>query len=128
MEKFESPESIPPTREAVVDALKNRNLEDPEVKALINAYAEAREKEANEHGGQYAPQEVVIHMCQIYFDSEKYRDYAIESLIEMMKALSGPQGALVDGKLVTVDDGTMVHEEMIERIGALLNQMLRDTK
>jgi|SRR3989338_9042501 len=79
---FESVENIPPTREVVVEALKNKGIDDTEVLELLLAYVVAQEEITDMLGGENKHEEVAIHMAEIYFDAN-YREYAVESLTEM---------------------------------------------
>ncbi len=82
MEKFESMENIPPTREMAVEMLANRGIDDQEVKDVLIAYAKCQEETTDLIDGEYPHEEVALHMAQVYFDAN-YREYALECLDEL---------------------------------------------
>ena len=91
---FEGPMSdpIPPeesepnllTREEMVNALKDRGIEDPEVKESLIQYQITQEHLTyTVESGQDENPRLALHMAEIYFEGN-YREYAIESLNELL--------------------------------------------
>jgi len=123
-EDLSSQEKIPPTREIVVEALTNRGIDDPEVKAMLIEYAEIQEIATDMLGGHYAHEEVAIHMAELYFDAN-YKEYAVESLEEMENLLSGGQISLVEGELLYMKNGEDHNMEILEKIRSILDRMYK---
>lgn len=84
-----------PERVEIISMLKNRGIEDPEVKASLIKYVEAQELLIDNLEDNEERIEVTLHMAEIYFEGG-YKEYAIESLEEIME--------------------TNVSEELFERI------------
>lgn len=79
----ESPEV--PTRDEIINILKNKGIEDPEVVKKLQEYAKAQEFLADISNETEERLEVALHMAEIYFEGG-YREYAIESLDEILMA------------------------------------------
>lgn len=94
-EKFPSFEKVPVTEDEVIESLNIRGVESPESQELLRKYAEAVEavadKEAAEHNGDgvashRANIKAGIKMAILYSKTEKYGEYAQESLEELYDA------------------------------------------
>lgn len=119
MEKFNSIENTPPSREQVVEMLTNRGIEDQEVKDMLIQYQIAQEQIADILDSQYKHEEVVIHMAELYFDAN-YREYAIESLEELIDTLSRIPDV---GESIDSAKGHML-DELYNKIEAARRRML----
>lgn len=85
-ENFNNNESLEiPSRDEIINILKNKGIEDPGVVKKLQKYAEAQEALADISEETEERLKVALHMSEIYFEGG-YKEYAIESLEEMMEA------------------------------------------
>lgn len=109
MEEIEDNFEKIPTREEVISMLIDRGIDDPEVKTALLKYDEvcrATVEALDEDGRERLNHS--IDMARLYFEAN-YREYAIESLQELLMAdLSDDMYEVVMGEL----------EEMYKRLGS----------
>jgi|SRR3989344_106124 len=87
MEKEPSFESELPTREEVISILRDRGIDDPEVKRLLLAYESVGEATADalDQSQEITEERIkmALEMAKIYFEAG-YKEYAIQSLEELL--------------------------------------------
>ncbi|MFA6514947.1 MAG: hypothetical protein WCT42_01625 [Candidatus Paceibacterota bacterium] len=110
IESFKSPEGV--TEQQVIDALNTKGIEDPETKALLLEYVDHchddADKEARDNPELSNRINLLteIKIALLYSKTEKYKEYAIESLEDIYTAASQ-------------DDLT---RDLAEQIGVLINK------
>jgi lipopolysaccharide biosynthesis regulator YciM len=90
----ESFEPILPNREKVLSLLRDRGINDQEVKDALIEYVRVLETISDAIGDESERVRVVVHMSKIYFE-DGYKTEAIENLSELLE-----QGVNISDELV----------------------------
>jgi len=85
MEQFPNSEKAPLTEEQMISLLNERGIENDEGKEALVKYVENKEKEADLNpDSKRSRLDVALHMAQLYFKTNNYKEYAVESLHELL--------------------------------------------